>query len=32
MGSRNDQPLDRVIEDGYNGPGREYFLNLRVNY
>jgi iron complex outermembrane receptor protein len=32
LGVTNLLDRDYVIEDGYNGPGREYFLNLRVNY
>jgi iron complex outermembrane receptor protein len=30
LGVTNFMDRDYVIEDGYNGPGREYFVNLRV--
>jgi iron complex outermembrane receptor protein len=29
MGVKNLTDHDYLIEDGYNGPGREYFVNLR---
>ena len=29
MGVRNLTDHDYLIEDGYNGAGREYFVNLR---
>ena len=29
LGVRNLTDHDYLIEDGYNGPGREYFVNLR---
>jgi iron complex outermembrane receptor protein len=32
LGATNLADRDYVIEDGYNGTGREYFLNLRVTY
>ncbi len=32
VGSTNLLDRDYVIEDGYNGPGREYFLNVRVDF
>jgi iron complex outermembrane recepter protein len=30
LGVTNLMDRNYVIEDGYNGPGREYFVNLRV--
>jgi iron complex outermembrane recepter protein len=32
LGVTNLMDRDYAIEDGYNGPGREYFLNVRVNF
>jgi iron complex outermembrane receptor protein len=32
VGVTNLMDRNYVIEDGYNGPGREYFLNVRVNF
>lgn len=32
LGVTNLMDRNYVIEDGYNGPGREYFLNVRVNF
>lgn len=32
LGSTNLMDRNYVIEDGYHGPGRQYFLNLRVSY
>jgi iron complex outermembrane receptor protein len=32
LGVTNLADRNYVIEDGYHGPGREYFLNLRVNF
>jgi iron complex outermembrane receptor protein len=29
MGVKNLTDRDYLVEDGYNGPGREYFMNLR---
>jgi iron complex outermembrane receptor protein len=32
LGSTNLLDRDYLIEDGYNGPGREYFMNVRVDF
>jgi iron complex outermembrane receptor protein len=32
LGSTNLLDRDYLIEDGYNGPGREYFVNARVEF
>jgi len=32
VGVRNATDRDYVIEDGYNGPGRQYFAGLRLTY
>lgn len=32
LGVTNLMDRNYVIEDGYNGPGREYFVNVRVNF
>jgi outer membrane cobalamin receptor len=32
LGTTNLMDRDYVIEDGYNGPGREYFVNVRMSY
>jgi outer membrane cobalamin receptor len=32
LGVTNLMDRNYVIEDGYNGPGREYFLSVRVNF
>jgi iron complex outermembrane receptor protein len=32
VGVTNLADRNYVIEDGYNGPGREYFVNVRVNF
>jgi iron complex outermembrane receptor protein len=32
LGVTNLMDRNYVIEDGYNGPGREYFANVRVNF
>jgi outer membrane cobalamin receptor len=32
LGTTNLMDRDYVIEDGYNGPGRECFVNVRMSY
>ena len=32
LGVTNLMDRNYVIEDGYNAPGREYFVNVRVSF
>jgi outer membrane receptor protein involved in Fe transport len=32
VGVTNLTDRNYVMSDGYNGPGREYFMNVRVNF